>query len=249
MTGMLERQKGVATTTEIAIAFDVPSLAKALELDERLGEGPEIAKVGLELFTAEGPEVVRALKARGRRVFLDLKLHDIPNTVKGAAASAARLGADLLTVHAMGGRAMIAAAVEGVAQGGGGTRVVGVTVLTSLDGYSVPPGFAQPFRPVLVVAQLAELVESVGGHGIVCSASDLPFVFHFRGRPVYAVTPGIRPAGAPTQDQARVTTVEQAVALGSSLLVLGRAVTSAADPRAALAAVRAERDRALSARA
>ena len=249
MPNTLEQEERIATTAEIAIAFDVPDLEKALALDERLGEGPEYAKVGLELFAAVGPEVVRALKARGRRVFLDLKLHDIPNTVRGAAASAARLGVDLLTVHAMGGRPMVAAAVEGAAQGGAGTKVVGVTVLTSLDGYSIPPGFAQPFHAAIVVAQLADLVESAGAHGIVCAASDLPFVTRFRGRPIYAVTPGIRPAGGPTQDQARVATVEQAVLMGSSLLVLGRAVTSANDPRAALAAARADRDRALAARA
>ena len=233
------------TTPEIAIAFDVPSLDRALALDQQLGEGPEMAKVGLELFTAAGPEVVRELKARGRRVFLDLKLHDIPNTVRGAAASAARRGVDLLTVHAMGGQRMVAAAVEGAAQGGGGTRVVGVTVLTSLDAFSLPPGFERPFFNVMVIAQLADLVEAAGAHGIVCAASDLPAVAEFRGRPVFAVTPGIRPAGGATHDQARVTTVAEAVSMGSSLLVLGRALTAAADPRAALEAARSERDRAL----
>ena len=101
--------------TRIAIAFDVQTLDEALVLDRRLGEGPEYAKIGLQLFTAAGPEAVRALSERGRRTFLDLKLHDIPNTVKGAAAEAARLGADLLTVHAAGGEAMVRAAVEGSA--------------------------------------------------------------------------------------------------------------------------------------
>jgi len=230
---------------EIAVAFDVPSLEAALALDERLGPGPELAKVGLELFTAAGPDVVRALTARGRRVFLDLKLHDIPNTVKGAATAAARLGVDLLTVHAMGGAAMLSAAVEGVAQGGGKTRVIGVTVLTSLEARAMPPGFAHPFHTEVVAARLAEVVESAGAHGIVCSASELAFVRQYLGRAVFAVTPGIRPRGGPAQDQARVTTVEEAVRAGSSVLVLGRAVTSAADPRAALEAARLERDRAL----
>ena len=230
---------------DIAIAFDVASLEGALALDERLGTGPELAKVGLELFTAAGPDVVRALTARGRRVFLDLKLHDIPNTVKGAATSAARLGADLLTVHAMGGAAMLEAAVEGVAQGGGKTRVIGVTVLTSLAAGSMPPGFAHPFHTEVVAARLAEVVESAGAHGIVCSASELAFVRQYLGRPVFAVTPGIRPRGASAQDQARVTTVDEAVRAGSSVLVLGRAVTAAADLRAALELARLERDRAL----
>jgi len=229
--------------TEIAVAFDVPDLTRALALDDALGPGPEYAKVGLELFAAEGPEAVRALKARGRRVFLDLKLHDIPNTVKGAAASAARLGADLLTVHAMGGAPMVAAAVEGA---GGTTRVVAVTLLTSLDGFNLPPGFEQPFHAAIVIARLADMAEQAGAAGIVCSARDLPFVTQMRrGRPLFAVTPGIRPAGAPTQDQARVATIAEAARAGSSLIVLGRAVTAAADPRAALEAARAEREAAV----
>ena len=229
--------------TEIAIAYDVPGLQEALELDARLGEGPELAKVGLELFTAAGPEVVRALRARGRRVFLDLKLHDIPNTVRGAAASAARLGAELLTVHAMGGRAMVSAAVEGAASAGN-TRVIGVTVLTSLDGYALPPGFATPFHTGFVVAQLTHMVDDAGGHGVVCSAAELIFVRQFVGKQIYAVTPGIRSAGAPAHDQARVATIGQAVQAGSSLLVLGRAVTAAPDPAAALERARNERDQA-----
>lgn len=229
--------------TEIAIAYDVPGLQEALELDARLGEGPELAKVGLELFTAAGPEVVRALRARGRRVFLDLKLHDIPNTVRGAAASAARLGAELLTVHAMGGRAMVSAAVEGAASAGN-TRVIGVTVLTSLDGYALPPGFATPFHTGFVVAQLTHMVDDAGGHGVVCSAAELIFVRQFVGKQIYAVTPGIRSAGAPAHDQARVATIGQAVQAGSSLLVLGRAVTAASDPAAALERARNERDQA-----
>ena len=229
--------------TEIAIAYDVPGLHEALELDARLGEGPELAKVGLELFTAAGPEVVRALRARGRRVFLDLKLHDIPNTVRGAAGSAARLGAELLTVHAMGGRAMVAAAVEGAASGGD-THVIGVTVLTSLDGYALPPGFATPFHTGFVVAQLTHMVGEAGGYGVVCSAAELPLVRQFAGQEVYAVTPGIRAAGAPAHDQARVATIAQAVEAGSSLLVLGRAITGASDPAAALERARSERDEA-----
>ena len=233
--------------TEIAVAYDVPSLDQAIALDVRLGAGPEYAKIGLELFTAAGPEVVRALKARDRRVFLDLKLHDIPNTVKRAAAAAAGLGADLLTVHGLGGAPMVAAAVEGVRQAGRETRVVGVTILTSFDGFSVPPGFSHPFHAGLVVAQLAQMIEAAGAHGIVCAARDLPLVRQYRGGTLFAVTPGIRPAGSAAHDQVRVSTVGEAVRLGSSLLVLGRAVTAAPDPRAALEAARSERDAALAA--
>jgi orotidine-5'-phosphate decarboxylase len=234
---------------EFAIAFDVPTLEAALALDSKLGAGAELAKVGLELFAAAGPEAVRALKGRGRRVFLDLKLHDIPNTVKGAAGSAARLGADLLTVHATGGAAMVAAAVEGIREAGGRTRVVAVTLLTSLDPAAMPPGFVKPFDLHAVAAALTDEAERAGALGVVCSPADLSGVRAKLGREFYAVTPGIRPAGAEAHDQKRVATVESAVRDGASLLVLGRAITGAADPAAALAAARAERDRALEAKA
>ena len=234
---------------EFAIAFDVPTLEAALALDTRLGPGPDLAKVGLELFAAAGPEAVRALRARGRRVFLDLKLHDIPNTVRGAAASAARLGADLLTVHATGGAAMVAAAVEGIRDAEGPTRVVAVTLLTSLDPAAMPPGFTRPFDLHAVAAALTDESERAGALGVVCSPADLPGVRAKLGRDFYAVTPGIRPAGADAHDQKRVATVDSAVRDGASLLVLGRAITGAPDPTAALAAARAERDRALVTRA
>jgi len=239
----------VSSPAELAIAFDVPTLDAALALDARLGPGPELAKVGLELFAAAGPEAVRALAKRGRRVFLDLKLHDIPNTVHGAAGAAARLGAELLTVHATGGGAMIAAAVEGIRAAGGPTRVVAVTVLTSLDPAAMPPGFARPFDVHAVAAALTDQAERAGALGVVCSAADLAGVRARLGRAFYAVTPGIRPAGGDAHDQKRVATVEHAVREGARLLVLGRAVTAAADPAQALADVRAERDRALGARA
>lgn len=230
-------------TGEIAIAFDVPTLEAALALDERLGQGDEVAKIGLQLFTTAGPAAVTALRARGRRVFLDLKLHDIPNTVRGAARAAGALGAELLTVHAAGGEAMVRAAVEGAAEAGHGTKVVAVTVLTSLDPAGMPPGFARPFDLAATVRELLDLTERAGGHGIVCSAADLAALNASRpGRPFYAVTPGIRSAGDAAHDQQRVATIADAVALGAGLLVLGRAVTAAPDPRAALEAARAERD-------
>jgi orotidine-5'-phosphate decarboxylase len=239
----------VTHTPEFAIAFDVPTLEAALALDTRLGPGPELAKVGLELFTSAGPEAVKALKARGRRVFLDLKLHDIPHTVMGAAAAAARLGADLLTVHATGGAAMVAAAVQGIRDAGGATRVVAVTLLTSLDPAAMPPGFSRPFELHSVAAELTAVAERAGALGVVCSPADLSGIRERLGREFYAVTPGIRPAGADAHDQKRVATVESAVRDGASLLVLGRAITAASDPAGALAAARAERDRALVARA
>jgi orotidine-5'-phosphate decarboxylase len=234
--------------SELAVAYDVPSLDQALALDDRLGAGAEVAKVGLELFAAAGPEAVRALKGRGRRVFLDLKLHDIPNTVRGAARAAAALGADYLTVHATGGRAMVAAGVAGARESGGSTRVLAVTILTSLDASSMPPGFESPFHLAPVAASLLAMAEAAGAHGIVCAASDLDGLKRIHPRPFFAVTPGIRPAGAAAHDQQRVTTVAEAVRLGAGMLVLGRAITAAADPAAALAAARAERDAALATR-
>jgi orotidine-5'-phosphate decarboxylase len=228
--------------TEIAIAFDVETLDQALALDRSLGEGPEYAKVGLQLFSAAGPEVVRRLRARGRRVFLDLKLHDIPNTVAGAATEAARLGADLLTVHAMGGAPMIEAAARATSAVGAPTRIVAVTLLTSLDPADLPPGFARPLDLHATIAALLEMSERAGARGIVCSAADLAGVRAIRRSHFFAVTPGIRPAGGARQDQARVATVTEAVREGAGLLVVGRAVTGAADPKAALEAIRTERD-------
>jgi orotidine-5'-phosphate decarboxylase len=227
--------------SEIAVAFDVASLEEALALDEALGQGPEYAKVGLQLFGAAGPPAVRALRERGRRVFLDLKLHDIPNTVHGAARSAAALGVELLTVHATGGAEMVRAAVDGA---GTGTRVVAVTVLTSLNAYNVPPGFQTPFFVDMVAGRLLEMSLRAGAAGIVCAAAELPWLRKTYPQPFFAVTPGIRTAGGAANDQKRVATVGAAVRAGADLLVIGRAVTGAADPRTALDAARRERDQA-----
>lgn len=232
--------------SEIAIAFDVPTLAAALALDEALGEGPEYAKVGLQLFTAEGPSAVSALCERGRRVFLDLKLHDIPNTVQGAAERAAVLGAELITVHATGGWEMVAAAVAG-AKRGGDAKIVAVTILTSLNAYNTPPGFKSPLHVAPVAAELTEMAMRAGAAGIVCSAAELPWIRQMYGKPFMAVTPGIRMAGGAAHDQKRVTTVGEAVRAGAGLLVIGRAVTAAGSPREALDAARRERDEALGA--
>jgi orotidine-5'-phosphate decarboxylase len=229
--------------SEIAIAFDVPGLDEALALEGRLGAGPEIAKIGLQLYTAAGPGAVRAFRERGRRVFLDLKLHDIPNTVAGAAEQAAKLGAEFLTVHAIGGPPMIRAAVKAA---GSATRVLAVTVLTSIDLYSLPPGLESPFIPPWVSSRMLTMAEKAGAYGVVCAAEFLPALRMGRqGRPFFAVTPGIRPEGAARHDQTMVTTAAHAVKLGSSMLVVGRAITHAPDPPAALAALRAERDAAL----
>ena len=217
--------------TEIAIAYDVRTLEEALALDQRLGAGPEIAKVGLELFTAAGPEAVRALRDRGRRVFLDLKLHDIPNTVRGAAAAAARLGAELLTVHAMGGGEMLRAAVEGVGEGGG-TGVIAVTVLTSMN----QAGLKEVGVVIDVMDQvlrLAELTKEAGLDGVVASPRETAAIRKRCGDGFQIVTPGIRAANAPKDDQQRTMSPAEALAAGASYLVVGRPIIAAPDPLAA----------------
>lgn len=218
-------------STQPIIALDVPTLAAARELLARLGPRADFVKVGLELFTAAGPSVVEALRADGRRVFLDLKLYDIPNTVRGAARSAAAMGASLLTVHAYGGAAMVDAAVEGA---GAGTGVLAVTVLTSFDAALLGVALGRETPELgLEVLRLAGVAAAAGATGIVCAGSELRAV-----RASYAslapLIPGIRLEGAPTHDQARITTPRQAAADGAAYIVLGRAVTGAKDPAAAL---------------
>jgi orotidine-5'-phosphate decarboxylase len=218
------------------IALDVPSLDAAKDLTARLGPDADFYKVGLELFTAEGPRVVEWLRGEGKRVFLDLKLYDIPNTVRGAARSARAMGASLLTVHGYGGAAMVDAAVEGA---GAETGILVVTVLTSFDtaalgvtlGREVPEMGAEVLR-------LAQLADVAGAHGIVCSGHEVRAVRGSYPR-LKPLVPGIRLAGGATHDQARVATPESAAGDGAAYLVLGRAVTAAPDPAEVLRAVRA----------
>lgn len=223
-------------------ALDVPDEAGALALAARLGPGGGFVKVGLELFSAAGPPVVRALQASGHDVFLDLKYHDIPNTVAAAARQAARLGAALCTIHAAAGRAALQAAATALADeppGPGGRRpaLLAVTVLTSLSAEDLediaPGGGALPAR----VARLATLAWESGCDGLVCSAADLAALRQVVGPEPLVVTPGIRPATGAADDQKRVATPAQAAAAGADFLVIGRPVTGAPDPAAALAAI------------
>jgi orotidine-5'-phosphate decarboxylase len=198
---------------------------------------PEVGmlKVGLELFAAEGPAVARAAAALGRPLFLDLKLHDIPNTVEGAARSAARCGASLLTVHAAGGTEMIRAAVRGA---GPDVRVLAVTVLTSLDASALAGiGLAGP--PEAAVVRLARLAIAAGAGGLVCSPHEVAAVRAAVGADALLVVPGVRPAGAAKGDQARVATPEEAVRAGADVIVLGRPLRDAPDPVAAARAIAA----------
>jgi orotidine-5'-phosphate decarboxylase len=218
------------------VALDVPDAAQAGVLLERLGPAADFVKIGSELFTAAGPELVARMRAEQRDVFLDLKWHDIPTTVRNAARSAAKLDVRLVTVHASGGRAMLDAAVEGA---GSTCGVLAVTVLTSLDDLSLGQAWGRSIARIEdEVLRLAELARQAGAHGIVCSGAEAAAVRATYGNTLRLLVPGIRLAGGDAHDQARVVTPEAAVAAGASYLVLGRAVTAATDPREALAAVR-----------
>jgi orotidine-5'-phosphate decarboxylase len=216
------------------IALDVPTMDAARALCDRLGPAADYVKVGLELYTAEGPRVVEWLHGQGKRVFLDLKLHDIPNTVKGAARSAASMGVSLLTVHGYGGAAMVEAAVEGA---GERTGILVVTVLTSFDARALGVALGRPVDEMgAEVTRLAAVASVARAHGVVCSGHEVAAV-----RSSYPalrpLVPGIRLEGGAAHDQSRVTTPERAAADGAAYLILGRAVTAAEDPPKALESV------------
>jgi orotidine-5'-phosphate decarboxylase len=222
------------------VALDVPDRIGAEAVVHRLGDACRFYKVGLELFSAEGPAIVAWLRGLGKEVFVDLKLHDIPNTVRGAARSVARHGASLLTVHASGGREMIAAAVEGAREGrpDGGCGILGVTILTSMDAAGVESAWGRTGVAVQdEVVRLAGLVESGQGAGIVCSGHEAAAVRGVFGDRLGLLIPGIRLPGGDAHDQRRVMTPAAAAEAGARWLILGRAVTGAADPVAAMAEV------------
>jgi len=222
---------------ELAVALDFSSPRKALEIVESLGEGAKWYKVGLELYAREGPAVVEALRSRGKEVFLDLKLHDIPNTVAGAVEGARETGAGLLTLHAAGGVAMIRAAREAA---GSDLRLLAVTVLTSLEAEGLGQVWGRPaVRIEEEVLRLARLAVDGGADGVVASAREAVALKADLGRDLFVATPGIRLPGGDAHDQARVTTPAEAVAAGSDLLVVGRAITGAREPREALERIRA----------
>lgn len=220
----------------ICAALDFPALPEAERYARAIAPHVGMLKVGLELFAAEGPAAVRAIAALGRPVFLDLKLHDIPNTVEGAARSAAATGAKLLTVHAAGGPAMVKAAVKGA---GPGVRVLAVTVLTSIDAATLEAiGLAGP--PEQAVLRLAKLAVEAGAGGLVCSPHEVKAVRAAVGAGPLLVVPGVRPAGAAIGDQARVATPAAAVADGADVIVVGRPLYASPDPVAAARAIAGE---------
>jgi len=220
----------------LIVALDVSTAAEAQKLVQRVGDGAGIYKVGLQLFTAEGPSLVRELIHSGKRIFLDLKLHDIPNTVAHAVKSAAELGANMLTVHASGGAAMLRAATEAAA---GRINILGVTVLTSLNDEDMQE-IGISGRVSDQVLRMASLAQSAGCQGIVTSPREALMVRKSMGEGFAIVTPGVRPAGAETHDQQRTATPAQAIGNGASHIVVGRPITHAADPAQAAQAIISE---------
>lgn len=222
----------------LAFPLDYPDLAAARRGAELVAESAGVLKVGLELFVKEGPAAVRLGAELGADIFLDLKLHDIPATVESAVASAAALGVRYLTIHAGGGAAMVEAAVRR-AESASNLTILAVTVLTSLDDADLSAmGVAEGASGHAL--RLARVAYAAGARGFVCSAAEARAMRAAFGDDVVLVTPGIRPGGAAAGDQKRVGTPAQAIAEGSSVLVVGRPIREAADPRAAARQILAE---------
>jgi orotidine-5'-phosphate decarboxylase len=219
----------------LIVALDVPTAAAARRIVAAVGNSALTYKVGMQLYTAEGPQVVRDLVASGRRVFLDLKYHDIPNTVAAAIAEAARLGVSMLTVHASGSGKMLRAAVE-AAKINPNLKVLAVTVLTSMDGNDLEKlGVRGSVQDTVV--RLATLALANGCQGVVASAREASTLRAELGSSFAIVTPGVRPAGSAVGDQVRVVTPAEAIAAGASHIVVGRPITEAADPAAEARAI------------
>lgn len=235
---------------ELIVALDVSTKKDVADVIARLGDAIDFYKIGLELFSAEGPEVVRLVKGAGKKVFLDLKLHDIPRTVERAVKSGASLGVDLMTIHATGGKAMIQAAAEAAKTfGDKAPKILAVTALTSLDQSDLTDLGIQRAMADQVEA-MGLLAVTNGADGIVCSPKEVAnmnrvLIPAAGGHRVVFVTPGVRPAGAAVGDQKRVATPAGAVRDGSTHLVVGRPILEAADPVAAARAIRLEMDGAL----
>ena len=224
-------------TVPIVVALDYPTGDEALALARSLRGSGCAVKVGKELFTAEGPSIVGRLNELGLPVFLDLKFHDIPNTVAGACRAAAALGAWMVNVHASGGRDMLVAAREALAAAPNRPLLIAVTVLTSLD----RPRLAEvglDVEPAAQVARLARLSHDCGLDGVVCSPQEIAVVKR-AGAGFLAVTPGVRPAGSAQDDQQRVATPAAAIAAGADYLVIGRPITRAPSPATAVAEIAA----------
>jgi orotidine-5'-phosphate decarboxylase len=230
---------GSQSQNPIYVALDTRSLEQALALAEAVKKHVGGLKIGLEFVNACGPEGIRAVISIGVPVFVDVKLHDIPNTVAGAMRALAPLGAGIINVHASGGAAMMRAAADAAAEFSPRPKVIGVTVLTSLSSDDLQAiGVSDP--PLDQVTRLARLAASAGLAGVVCSPQEIGAVRAACGPNFMIVTPGVRPAGAALGDQKRVMTPKEAMEAGADILVIGRPITAAADPAAAAAAIFAE---------
>ncbi|AOM02086.1 orotidine-5'-phosphate decarboxylase [Cobetia marina] len=228
-----------ATTSPLIIALDYPDMAAALAMADQLDPTRCRVKVGKELFTRVGPDILKALHQRGFEVFLDLKFHDIPNTTAQAVLAAAEHGVWMTNVHAGGGARMMEAAASALATRQLETRLIAVTVLTSME-QSDLAGIGLDVTPLAQVERLASLAQQSGMHGVVCSARETPSLKALCGPDFLKVTPGIRPSFAQAGDQRRTMTPGEAMAAGSTHLVIGRPVTQAENPMAALAAIETE---------
>ena len=229
------------TDPRVIVALDFPDAAAAMALVDRLDPGECKLKVGKELFVRAGPALVESLRGRGFPVFLDLKFHDIPNTVAQACRAAADLGVWMVNVHASGGLKMMEAAREAVAGSSGPPKLVAVTVLTSMGAEDLRQ-IGLEVEPAVQVGRLAALARAAGLDGVVCSAREAAMLRRDIGSDFLLVTPGIRPAGSEAGDQSRVLTPARAVEAGADYLVVGRPITRAEDPLAALRRINAEID-------
>lgn len=218
----------------VITALDVSDRETMRSLIKQLAPFGGIFKLGLEMFVGFGPEIVREVIAGGGKVMLDLKLHDIPNTVRKAAKNAGTLGAELLTVHASGGSAMLKAAVEGVKEAGSRTKVLAVTVLTSIDEETLQNELGVGKSVIEQVKSLALLARESGVDGVVCSPKEIKAIRECCGPDFLIVTPGIRPKGSAVGDQKRIKTPSEAINDGASYIVVGRPITEAASPASAM---------------
>jgi orotidine-5'-phosphate decarboxylase len=235
-SGFDQDRKHLLSTSPIFCAIDRPDTAGAVTLARSLQGAVGGVKLGLEFFCASGPEAVRAVAAEGLPVFLDLKLHDIPNTVAGAVRSALALQPAMLTLHASGGSAMLRAAAQAKHQAGASTLLLAVTVLTSLDDADLCASGVTGDAGTQV-ERLAALAVEAGVDGLVCSPREIARLRRILPATVKLVVPGIRPAGSAGDDQKRVMTPNEALAAGADILVVGRPITSAPDPAAAARAL------------
>lgn len=226
---------------ELIVALDVQTREEAVAKVKAIGAGVGFYKIGMELFTAEGPDVVKAVKDLGKKVFLDLKFHDIPRTVERAIRSGGKLGVDLMTIHSVGAKTMIQAARMAADEfGANGPKILAVTVLTSLDQSDLADVGIVGRTPAEQVMAMAKFATENGAHGLVCSPKEVGALSRTLKAGTLFVTPGVRPAGAAVGDQKRVATPADAVRDGATHLVVGRPILAAADPVAAARQILAE---------